>query len=238
MRIGLLSFVLVIFVSVVSKAAEDRHLISVNGIAETMVDPNLLTLQIDSWAKGSTAKVAQEGQAIQYKKILNVIEKFKIKKEDFKTENFSVNPEYVYDTKSRRNKITSYITSHQISIVFKKIEEVGALVDGLVASGKNDASSGVSIQNLIWDTDKRNVYETATIQSAVSSARARAEELAQAAGVKIKAVHRIIHNNYTPERTFSMAMKSREAMEDAAPQTVLSPGKIKIRVEVQMEFEI
>lgn len=223
-----------------SAASEDMHLIAVNGVAENTVDPNMVTLLVDSWGKASTVKPAQEIQAAQYKKIQAVIEKYKIKKDDFKSENFSVQPEMVYEPKTQRNKITGYRASHQINITFRKIEEVGALVDDLIQASKNDTQSGVSIQNIFWETDKRSVYENAVINDAVRGARSRAEELAKAAGVKIKAVHRITHMSYAPSQAFSRMEKAMAASADAdeGGGTQLSPGKIKIRVEVQMEFEI
>lgn len=240
MKFKFLAFFIFCWLPLISSAVEDRHLISVNGVAESTVDPNMLTMTVQSWAKASTAQAAQATQAAQYKKIMGVIEKFKIGKDDFKSENFSVLPEMSYDPKTRRNKTLGFIASHTLSIIFKKVEEAGTFVDALAATSKNDASSGVSVQNIEWDTDKRAVYESAVINEAVRGARARAEELAKAAGVKIKAVHRISHTSYTPQATFSGAMMKASMIEsaDAVPQTQFSAGKIKIRVDVQMEFEI
>ena len=54
-------------------SAENIHLISVNGIAESQIDPNMVILQIESWGKAATAKAAQETQAAQYAKIKTLI---------------------------------------------------------------------------------------------------------------------------------------------------------------------
>lgn len=222
------------------QANDNIHLIAVNGVAESTVDPNMVILQIDSWAKAATAKAAQEKQAIQYKRVRSVIEKYKIKEEDYKTESFTVNPDYSYDQKTQKSKVTGFIVNHNVSITFKKVADAGALVDELIATGKQETLSGVSIQNISWDTDKRETYENEAISQAVRGARARAEELAKAAGVKIKAVHRIAHTSYTPQQNFSALSKRRDMMESDASGggTELSSGKIKIRVDVQMEFEI
>lgn len=50
-----------------------------------LVDPNMLVLQIESWGKASSAKSAQDLQATQYGNLKAVVEKFKIKKDDFST---------------------------------------------------------------------------------------------------------------------------------------------------------
>lgn len=220
-------------------ASDQIHLISVNGIAEASVDPNLVILQIESWGKSATAKAAQETQAQQYNKIKAVIEKFKIKKEDVKTENYTVSPDYSYDQKTLRNKINGYRASHQISLTFHKIEEAGQLIDALTSAAKNDTAGGVSVLSTNWDYDKKSVVESSVINEAVHNARDKAEELAKAAGVKIKAVHRISHNTSSaPVQAAALYSMKEMANDRGGAQTEMSSGKIKIRVDVQMEFEI
>ncbi len=217
--------------------AENIHLISVNGLAETSVEPNMIVVQIESWGKGASAKTAQENQATQFIKIKNLVEKYKIKKDDFKTENYSVNPDSIWDQKTQRNKISGYRASHQISLTLREIDKAGQLIDDLTSAGKNDLTGGVSIQNTTWDTDKKATLENSVLNDAVHNARSKAEELAKAAGVKIKTVHRIsFSSNAVAQgevRQFSLQMASEKAQS-----TELSSDKIKIRVEVQMEFEI
>ena len=218
---------------------ENLHLIMVNGIAEAQVDPNMVILQIESWGKATGAKAAQEIQSTQYAKLKNVIEKFKIKKEDFKTENYSMNPDYLWDQKTQKNKTTGYRVSHQITITLRKIEQAGPLIDDVTAAGKNDLTGGVTIQATSWDSDKKSVVETSVINDAVRNARSKAEELAKAAGVKIKAVHRISHstNSFAPPMAEMDASVQSLSQEKGRP-TELSSGKIKVQIDVQMEFEI
>ena len=218
--------------------AAEIHLISVNGIAEKNIEPNLLMVRLESWAKASSAQKAQEIQAEQYSKLKSSLEKFKIAKEDIKTESFNVNPEYVYDQKTQSNHVTSYRVNHEILVVFRKVDAAGDFLDHLVVS-KTD-TSGVGVGSIGWDSDKKSDVELSLLGDAVKSARTRAEELAKAAGVTIKATHHIQNSTYSAppmqpmvERSAGLLMKS-----GLAPATELSSGQIKIRVEVQMDFEI
>lgn len=219
-------------------AAEIIHTISVNGVAEHAVDPNMTVLQVEVWGKGTTAKAAQEIQVKFYEKIKEAAEKFKIKKEDMQTENFSINPETVYEQKTQRNVIVGYRVSHVVSMIYRKVENAGTFVDALAASQKDD-KGGINIQSISWDYDKKSVIESSTLAEAVKAGRAKAEELAKAAGVKIKAVHHVQQYSSTPGISGRMQMAPMMSMKmsDSAP-TELSAGQIKVRVEVQMEFEI
>ncbi|MEQ1722879.1 MAG: SIMPL domain-containing protein [Pseudobdellovibrio sp.] len=225
------------FLSSVSFAESDMHLIYVNGVAEKTVEPNMVLLHLESWAKAATATAAQEQQALQFGKVKSSLDKFKIKKEDIQTHGFSVYPEYTYDQKAQTNKITGYRVSHTVVVTYRKTEDAGTLLDSLVTS-KGD-SSGINVQSVSWDYDKKAEVESATLGDAVKNARDKADDLAVAAGVTIKAVHKIQHTSYAPPVASPMyeraAMKS---MDSVAAPTELSTGQIKVRVEVQMEFEI
>ena len=219
-------------------AQTDRHLIFVNGVAEKTVEPNMVVVRLESWARASSAVKAQEQQAKQFTQVKAALEKFKIKKEDIQTEGYSVNPEYTYDQKTQTNRITGYRVSHTVSAIYRKTDDAGTFLDALITS-KSD-SSGVSVQSVSWDYDKKAVVESATLADAVKNARAKAEELAKAAGVSIKAVHKIQHTSYAPPVAQPMYEKAmmRMSADGAGPSTELSSGQIKVRVEVQMEFEI
>ncbi|MBY0553990.1 SIMPL domain-containing protein [bacterium] len=214
------------------------HLIYVNGVAEKTVEPNMVLIHLESWAKAPTATAAQEQQALQFGKVKSSLEKFKIKKEDIQTQGFSVYPEYTYDQKAQLNKISGYRVSHSVLLTYRKTEDAGTLLDSLVTS--KGEISGVNIQSVSWDYDKKAEVETATLGDAVKNARSKAEDLAKAADVIIKAVHKIQHTSYAPPVAQPMyeraAMKSMDA--GVAAPTELSSGQIKVRVEVQMEFEI
>ncbi len=239
----LMSFFLVqlsccLFVSSVVFADTDMHLIYVNGVAEKTVDPNIVLLQVESWAKALSAKQAQEQQALQYATITSAIVKFKIKKEDVQTEGFSVYPEYTYDQKTQSNKMTGYKVSHRVKITYRKVDGAGALLDSLVTS-KSDIR-GINIQSVFLDYDNKSVLENSLLNEAVKNARAKAEMLTTAADVIIKAVHRIQFSSDAPPIAEPMYEKAAmRAMSDSvSPPTELSSGKIKLRVEVQMQFEI
>lgn len=222
-------------------ASEDPNLISVNGVAEQSVDPNMAILQVEVYSKANVAKVAQDLQAKEYIRVKAVIEKFKIKKEDFETQNLSLSPEHVYDEKARTTRIVGYRVSHQIKITYRKIDDVGAVIDALSSTNKAD-QSGVSVQSIGWDSDKKAAAEVAAMALAVKSARDKADSLAKAAGVSIRSVHLIEHmSNYAesqPMRAYSeMKMIGRGAADQMA-STEVSGGPIKVSTQVLMKFNI
>ncbi len=216
-------------------AAEER-LIVVSGTAEKSLDPNLVNLTVEVWSKAGTAKQAQQLAAQQFKQMKKTLDEFKIKKEDVQTDNYSLTPEYEYDQKSRQNKMIGFRVSQTLLVTLRKVDEAGNFLDALV-SEKKTMDSGVNVNSLAWDSDKRSQVETATLGDAVRSAKAKAEEIAKAAGVKVKGVSKISHtmSGGGPQPIFrNYGLK---AMAESA-STEVAAGQIKVRVEVTAEYEI
>ena len=210
-------------------------LISVMGVSEKSVDPNILSLNIEIWSKAASAKAAQGLAGHEAKRVRTVIEQFKVKKEDIQTQSYSLNPEYVYEAKSQQNKIVGYRAVQTLRVVLRKVEDGGSFLDALSTESKS-LSAGVNINSISWETDKEESLQMAGLGEAVKAARAKADELAKAAGVRIKGVYRITHgasSEVSPvPRGFAKAM-----MAESAPSE-LSSGQVKVRVEVQADFEI
>lgn len=216
--------------------AAEIHLIMVNGVAERSIEPNMVVLRIESWAKGSNAKKAQELQANQYSKLKSSLEKFKIKKEDVQTDSYNVYPEYFYDQKNQTNKIVGYRVSHSFSIIYRSVGTAGDFLDQIVKSAGD--ISGINVNGVSWDSDLKAQAEMDLLKEAVKAAKERASELAKAAGVTIKATHKIQNNTVVVQGPQPVMEKAALMMSDRSAPTELSSGQIKVRAEVQMEFEI
>ncbi len=231
---------------VVSYAETQPALIKVSSFSEKSIDPNIMNVQIQVWAKGTSAQAAQELAAKTQKNIKDLIEKFKIKKDDVQTMSFQVNPDYAYDQKTGVSRIQGYSANQTMLIAFKNIDLAGSFLDQISRSDKSD-KTGINISSIQWDSDKKGQAESEAVAAAVKSAKLRAEELAKAAQVKIKGVYQIthqqVHSNYESSGQ-EMAgnsrgmMKTMMASADANSGTDLNPGKIKIRVDVSIDYYI
>jgi uncharacterized protein YggE len=216
-----------------------EKLIVVSGQAEKSIDPNMVNMTVEVWSKAQTAKQAQTLAAGQFKQAKKVFDDYKLKKEDIQTDQYNLNPEYVYDNKAQQNKMVGFRVTHTLSVTLKKVEDAGAFLDALI-SDKKSTDSGINVNSIAWDSTLRSATETATLADAVKAAKVKADEIAKAAGVKITSVSKISH---TPSsggpvpmmRNFGAGMK---AMASDSASTDLSGGQIKVRVEVTAEYEI
>lgn len=220
-----------------SSFAEEK-LIVVSSFAEKSVEPNMVSMNIEVWSKAATAKQAQGMNANEFQKVKKQFDTFKIKKDDIQTENYSLNPEYIYDQKTQQNKMVGFRALQILKVTLKKTEELGAFLDAVVNSAsKND--SGVNVNSISWDTDKRQQIELAALGDAVRNGRLKADELAKAANVKIKGVALLSHGVSSPSGPVVMrGMMKSMAYEASNASTEVMAGQVKIRVDVTAQYEI
>lgn len=216
-----------------------ERVIAVSSFAERFLSPNMVSVNVEVWSKGSTAKQAQSLNASEFQKMKKSLDNFKIKKEDIQTESYSLNPEYIYDQKTQQNKMVGFRGLQILKVTLHKTEDLGAFLDAMVSSAaKNE--SGVNVNTIQWDTDQRPQMELAALGDAVRNGRAKAEELAKAANVKIKGVSVLSHGVSVtePPMPARRGMMKSMAYEMAAAPTEVMAGQIKIRVDVTAEYEI
>lgn len=221
-----------------STAQADEKVIVVSSFAEKGVEPNMVSLNVEIWSKASTAKQAQSLNAAEFQKVKKSLDSFKVKKEDIQTENYSLNPEYIYDQKTQQNKMADFRALQILKVTLKKTEDLGSFLDAMVTSAaKND--SGVNVNSIQWDTDKRQQIEVSALGDAVRNGRVKADELAKAANVKIKGVSMLSHGVSASAPPMPMrGMMKTMAYEARDNSTEVMAGQIKIRVDVTAEYEI
>lgn len=234
MKIGILILSLIGLSSV--SYAETRT-ISVGAYAEKSVEPNLINVSVEIWSKAATAKGAQQAVASEFQKVKKSIEAFKVKKEDFSSENYSLNQDLVYDQKTQQNKLVGFKVSQTLNVVIRKTEDIGNFLDAVSSSSKN-LDRGVNINSIQWDSDKKAQTEISALSEAVQNARKKAEEMARAEGLKIKSVLHMANAAEIQRPIPARREYFTKALAADAAGTELPAGQIKVRVDVQAEYEI
>lgn len=217
-------------------ALAEVSLISVQGAAMKAVDPNIVNLQVEIWSRANQAKSAQESVAKEYARIKSLVEKYKIKKEDFETINYNLAPETEYNQKGG-SRIVGYRASQSVQIIHRKVEEAGTLIDALSSQAKAD-TGGVIIQSIAWDYDKKEQVEFALISEAVKDARRQADELAKASNVKIKGVYRLTNTSETEPVRPMHKVRMEMAADMASASTEVAAGSVKVKVLVSADYQI
>lgn len=162
-------------------------------------------------------------------KIISDLKSLGIEDKNIKTTNYSVNPEYRYDL--GKQNITGYTVTQNLEVKIKPIDKANQIVDKITSDGAN-LVGGISF---ILDDQTQKNLENKAREEAVKNAKEKAQNLANAAGIKLGRIIDI-SESFSPPITFRSQAVGL-ALEKADDQTTLAPGENTVIVTVTLSYE-
>lgn len=213
--------------------------ISVNGTGTVMVDPDMATISFTVQTTDTTAKLAQDANAIIVHDIKNALTDAGESTASLKTTYFSTYPEYDYTYEDGsyvgEQYIKDYVTYHTFDLKVYNLNDVGDLADLVVANGAN------MINNISYSVEDTDQAEYQARKKAFAQAKARAKQLAQLGDVTIGSVSGISEYTYQSfyDSYYGSYSVSYDTMNtEVAAATVPEPGQIEVRVEISVTYDI
>ncbi|HMS96823.1 MAG TPA: SIMPL domain-containing protein [Tabrizicola sp.] len=194
------------------------------GTGTVEVSPDIATLSVGVTTQGDTAAAALAANSEAIAAVMARLTATGIEGRDMQTSNLYLNPNWAgYDTGTP--VISGYVASNMLTITVRDLETLGAVLDSAVSDGANTLN-GVTFGL----ADPAPVLDEAR-KEAVSDARARAELLATAAGMKLGKILSI---------TESSAGSMPYPMYDAAASAPVpvAGGELGLSASVTIQYEI
>lgn len=172
-----------------------QRTISVTGTGTIEAAPDMATLMIGVTTQAGTAAEALAANSAATDAVIARLTASGIEARDMQTSNLSINPNWSgYD--SSTPTIAGYVASNMLTIRVRELDTTGTVLDAAVTDGAN------TLNGLTFGlADPEPAYNEAR-KEAVADARAKAELLATAAGVKLGPV---------------LSISDQGAMTDPAP---------------------
>lgn len=198
--------------------------LSVVGEGKVDVVPDTAYVEVGVTVNNSqTVDQAQNEIDDTNKKIISAMQKLQIPKQDIKTSNYSIYPNYSYE--GNQNKITGYNGNVTITIKVKDTNTVQRVIEEASKAGANQ------IQGARFSVENPDKYREEARNKAIENAKSQAEKLSKNLGIKLGRVVNIIENssNGGPMPYYDKAMAVPEAngrgggpVIEAGTQTVSS----------------
>ena len=220
----LVSFLLLMGVSAVAFADSE---ITVNGSGEVLVpaDAAIVSLGVSAVEHEVLAAQAKANEAIA--SIRAALISGGISETDINTDYYAM-----YDYSSGREELTAYNANSTLAIRVNDIEKVGEVIDTAFGAGANTLN-GISFSA----TDTSEAREKA-MRAAVDDARAKAEILADAAGLRIFGIEEIREQGtYSSDRGAGNFFKSEQTMGSSA-DTVVQAAKLSVSSSITVTFKV
>jgi uncharacterized protein YggE len=200
-------------------------MINVTGTGTVEAAPDIATLSIGVTTQGETAAAALAANTAALEAVLARLTAAEIAPADMQTSNLSLNPNWTgYDTNNP--VISSYVASNMLTITIRQLDGLGAVLDASVADGAN------TLNGLTFAVaDPKPLLDEAR-KEAVADARAKAELLAEAAGVKLGNIVSIAETSAAEP-----PMPMYKAELSAAPVPVVG-GEVEMSASIMIFYEI
>jgi uncharacterized protein len=201
----------------------------VTGEGSVTVPPDYAEITSGVTTRAKTAKEATDSNSKAMAAINAALQNAGVAPADIQTSRFSVAPVYGPPQPNSVPKLVGFSVSNQLGIKVRKIGQVGAILDALIAAGATDAGSVAFLHS---DTSK--ALDQAR-QAAMADARRKAELYAQAAGLTLGGVAWITEEPaYAPPGP----MGGMRVFAAAAPSVPIAAGEDTLSVQITVGFNV
>ncbi|WP_164661088.1 SIMPL domain-containing protein [Tropicibacter sp. Alg240-R139] len=223
---------LMITAATLVRAEEPPRTIQVSGQAQVQAEPDQALINLGVTNEAATAAEAMDATSQALAEVIARLKDQGVEARDIQTQQVSLHPIWSQkvdkSTGQNRNHITGFSASNILAVRVKDMDKLGVILGEVVGDGVNDFQG---LRFLVQDP--KPLVDQARAD-AVKDAMDRAQQLAEAAGVKLGDVLSISENSVQP---YARGANARfAAMESAA--VPIEVGEISYQSTVSMVFVI
>jgi uncharacterized protein YggE len=172
-------------------------------------------------------RLVTEGTA----RLLKLCESLGIPKHQVRSAQLNVHPQYDGGVVSNRPRIVGYMVSRQVDVDLRDLGKLGKLLQGAVETAANRVS-GVG-----FGSTKKDEHQRAALALAAEDAKANADVLARAMGVKLGRLHTLAASESGGVPRLETRMRTMKAAAMDAEQTYQA-GEIRFQASVMAEYDL
>jgi uncharacterized protein len=213
--------------------ASQQEGIWVSGQGEVQAVPDVAVLNLGVQAQALTVAEAQAQASKAMDAVMAALKANGIAEKDIQTTGYNIWQQTRWDPDRQTEEVVGYQVSNNVQVKVRKVADAGNVLDAAVAAG----GDLIRVQGIYFEVDDPSSYLDEAREKAVADAKARAEQLASLAGVKLGQPTYITESYYNPViyRDIEMA-KADGGMP--APATPITPGETTITANVQIVYQI
>jgi uncharacterized protein len=203
------------------------RLLSISGHGEVSVVPDLATVTIGVTSTAASAREALDANTKSMTTLFDVLQKAGIDRKDITTSNFSVGPRYDYNNNTQPPKVLGYDVTNSVSVVVRKIDDLGGLLDVAVTNGSNQ------INGVTFSVSKPEAALDEARKLAVADARHKAEIYAAAGGFTLGDIVSISEGIEAPPPVMYAAQA-----KGIAQDVPVARGEQALAIDVSVRYEM
>ena len=202
----------------------------VNGYGEVNAAPDIAILQLGISARRASVAEAQAEAATAMDEVMTVLKQGGVADKDIQTQYFSIQQVTRWDRETEEEVVIGYRVTNMVTAKIREIAKTGSIIDAVAEAG----GDFTRIDNISFSIDDPSEYRKEARDKAMADAKAKAERLANLGGVTLGKPTYI--SEYISYPIYPPSVGVAEAAP--APVTPISPGEMKISLDIQVVYAI
>lgn len=219
--------------STITVQSAENSGICVSSEEKIQATPDIAEITYSVYTQEKDAKSCQTKNAEDVDAVVALLKEKGIDEKEMKTSNVGLNP--IYDWNNGR-EITGYEMTTEIVVSSVPIDEAEAIISDSVNAGIN------SIDSVQYQCSNFDELYAEALKNAITSARKKAELMAEAGGKKVVAMTQVQEVSSSDQAVAysSGNMKQMAVMEASSADTGTSllPGQVEVEAKVSVTFSI
>jgi uncharacterized protein YggE len=202
--------------------------VTVGGQGTATISPDLATVTIGVQISNADLAEAQSEASTQMNAVIEAIKGNGVEDADIQTSYYNVNVLSNYDNNGNPIEVTGYQISHQVTVTVRDLDSLNTILESSVDAGAN------TIYGISFGIADPSAAETEARKAAVEDAKAKAQELADAAGLQLGSIVSIVEG--VQDSTVYPAGQFAGGKGGAG--VAVESGSLQVSVNVQITFEL
>ena len=209
-------------------AASAEVKITVSGTGETLVSADTAVITLGVNARDKDVQKAQQKVNETVAAIRRALMDLKVAEENITTD--FINLYVIYDDMNDQEKVVAYHADSTLAIKATDMDQVGTLIDAAFAAGAN------TLNGISFSASGTEEAEAASLRAAVANARAKADVLAEASGLKITGIDQISDSGVYSYGNSAGNVYAKSMAAEADGGTVVQAAKLVVSGSVTIVF--
>lgn len=198
--------------------------IEVTAEAEVEVAPDLAVLQFAVRTQAESAAVAARENGERMKATVAALRKALGADARIQTGSYTLRPDYTSPRDSGPPQVVGYVATNTLQIRAAELARLGEIIDLAIKAGANQ------VQRIAFTLRDQNLPLQEALRNAALAARAKAEAIAAALGLKVTGFHSLVEQDVGDVRP--LVRDAMLARAETAVGMPIEPGLIQVRARV------
>ncbi len=205
------------------------YTISVNGSGLASAQPDVMDIQLGVETIDPDAGQAISQNTSKMNAVMSALKELGVAEKDIQTANYSMWIEQIYDQNGQPTGEQRYHVTNLVNVRLRDLAKAGELLQKVTTAGANN------ISGITFSVADPSALQREARDKAVADAKAKAEQLATALGVKVGNVHQVSEytSTATPEYLRTVLMDAK-----GGGDVSVSGGSYNVVIDVSVVFDI